>query len=339
MKNDLLLRVLQHQPVPRPPVWMMRQAGRYLPDFMKLKRKYSFFERCKTPELACEITMMPIEQVGVDAAILFSDILVIPLAMGMDVQMVENKGPVLPSPIQTAADVDKLQTPPVEEALGYVYDAIKLTKQALADRKPLLGFAGTPWTILCYMVEGGGSKGFEKAKSLCYREPEIAHKLLDKLTDYTIEYLKGKIEAGVDAIQIFDSWGSVLSPASYKEFSEKYITRIVEALAPHAPVIVFAKGCWHALPSLSQTSASALSVDWTTDARWVRDTIGDDMVLQGNLDPTILLTTPTKVQEAAEKMLKDFGTKNYIANLGHGILPHTPVENAKAFIEYFTSMS
>src|SRR6478752_7238657 len=205
--NDILLKVLSGEVAERTPVWMMRQAGRYLPDYMKLKEKYSFFERVQTPELACEITIQPVDIVGVDAAILFSDILVVPQAMGLEVQLIENKGPILPDPIQTASDLNRVRVPNVNETLQYVFDAIKLIKQELNGRVPLIGFAGAPWTLLCYMVQGKGSKTFDEAKAFCYTQPETAHRLLQMITDTTISYLKQQVKSGVDVIQVFDSWG------------------------------------------------------------------------------------------------------------------------------------
>src|SRR6476660_3811575 len=227
LKNDILLRVLGGEKVERPPVWMMRQAGRYLPEYMVLREKYSFFERCQNPELACEITMQPVDIVGVDAAILFSDILVVPEAMGLEVELVESKGPILPEPIKTNSDFERITVPDVNETLQYVFDAIKLTKKELNDRVPLIGFAGAPWTILCYMVQGKGSKTFDEAKAFCYSQPAMAHKLLQMITDTTIAYLKGQVAAGVDTIQIFDSWGGLLSPGDFEHISLQYIRQIV----------------------------------------------------------------------------------------------------------------
>ncbi len=229
LKNDLFLRALKGETVQRPPVWMMRQAGRYLPEFIALRDKYDFFTRCQTPELAAEITVQPIRRIAPDAAILFSDILVIPQAMGIDVEMKPNFGPYLPHPIRTIQDVENVIVPDVHETLGYVFDAIKLTKEMLNDEVPLIGFAGSPWTIMCYAVEGQGSKSFDKAKGFCFQYPEAAHILLQKITDTTILYLKEKVKAGVNAVQIFDSWGGMLSPVDYQEFSWKYINQIVEA--------------------------------------------------------------------------------------------------------------
>lgn len=290
IKNDLYLKALRGETVERPPVWMMRQAGRYLPDFMKIKEKYDFFTRCRTPELATEITVMPIRQVGMDAAILFCDILVVPQAMNIEVEMRPGVGPWLPNPIRSAEDVKKTVVPDVYEELGYVYDAIKMTKKELDNEVPLIGFAGSPWTIFCYCVQGQGSKNFDKAKQFCFSNPVAAHELLQKITDTTIAYLKGKVESGVDAVQIFDSWGGMLSPVDYQEFSWKYMNQIVEALADHAPVIVFGKGCWFALGEMGQSRASALGVDWTCTPRNARYLSGGNITLQGNFDPSRLLS-------------------------------------------------
>ena len=242
MKNELFLRALRGEEVHRPPVWMMRQAGRYLPDFMKLKAQYDFFTRCRTPELATEITVMPIKQVGTDAAILFSDILVVPQAMNVNFEMKTGVGPWLENPVRSAADVEKVIVPNAEEELSYVMDAIRMTKAELDDEVPLIGFAGSPWTILCYTVEGQGSKSFDKAKGFCFSQPQAAHTLLQKITDTTIAYLKAKVKNGVDAVQIFDSWGGMLSPTDYQEFSWKYIQQIIDALKDEPPVIVFWEG-------------------------------------------------------------------------------------------------
>jgi uroporphyrinogen decarboxylase len=332
LKNDLFLKALRGEDVSRPPVWMMRQAGRYLPDFMKLKEKYPFFERVQNPELATEITIMPIHQVGVDAAILFSDILVIPQAMDIDVKMVPGKGPVIPDPIRSLTQVENLNTADAADRLSYVMDAIRLTKQALNDEVPLIGFAGSPWTILCYAVEGGGSKDFSLAKSFCFQHPETAALLLNKITDITIDYLIEKVKAGVDAIQVFDSWGGMLGPDDYKILSQPYIQRIVNALKPHAPVIVFGKGCWYALEDYSKSGASALGVDWTVTPQIARQLAGPDITLQGNFDPSRLLAPIKEIERMTTDMLRGFGTQRYIANLGHGILPHVPVDHAKAFV-------
>lgn len=333
LKNDLFLRALNGKEVERPPVWMMRQAGRYLPEFRALRDKYDFFTRCQTPELASEITVQPVDIVGVDAAILFSDILVVPQAMNIEVEMKESLGPFLPNPVRTAQDVEKVIVPDVKHALNYVFEAVKMTKERLNERVPLIGFAGSPWTILCYAVEGKGSKSFDVAKSFCFAQPELAHQLLQKITDTTITYLKAKVEAGCNAIQIFDSWGGMLSPADYEVFSWRYINQIVEALSPLTKVIVFGKGCWFALETMSKSKAAALGVDWTCTPQIARKLSGGNITLQGNFDPARLLSPPAEIKRMVKEMIDAFGKDRYIANLGHGILPNIPVENAKAFVE------
>ncbi|WBL22452.1 uroporphyrinogen decarboxylase [Zunongwangia sp. HRR-M8] len=333
IKNDLFLKALKGESVERPPVWMMRQAGRYLPDFMKLKEKYDFFTRCRTPELATEITVMPIEQVGTDAAILFSDILVVPQAMNIEVEMKPGLGPWLPHPIRSAKDVEQVIVPNIEETLGYVMDAIKLTKQQLNNEVPLIGFAGSPWTIMCYAVQGQGSKNFDKAKKFCFTNPVAAHQLLQKITDTTIAYLKAKVKAGVDAVQVFDSWGGMLSPVDYQEFSWKYIQQIIDALKDEIPVIAFGKGCWFALQDMANSGAAALGVDWTCSAQNARYLSGGKITLQGNFDPSRLYSPPKEIKKMVHQMIDEFGKDRYIANLGHGILPDIPVDNAKAFVD------
>ena len=333
IKNDLFLRALKRETVERPPVWMMRQAGRYLPEFMALKKKYDFFTRCRTPELASEITVQPIDIIGPDAAILFSDILVIPQAMNIEVQMKDGIGPWLPNPIRTPQDVTNVIVPDIDETLGYVMDAITMTKEKLADRVPLIGFAGSPWTILCYAVQGQGSKNFDKAKGFCFTQPQAAHQLLQKITDTTITYLKKKVESGVNAVQIFDSWGGMLSPIDYQEFSWKYIGQIVDALKESTQVIVFGKGCWFALKEMASSGAAALGVDWTCSAQNARYLTGGKITLQGNFDPSRLLSPPAEIKKMVKQMIDEFGKDKYIVNLGHGILPNIPVENAQAFVD------
>lgn len=333
LKNDLFLKALKGESVDRPPVWMMRQAGRYLPEFMEIKKKYDFFTRCQTPELASEITVQPIRRYGMDAAILFSDILVIPQAMNIEVEMKPNFGPFLPKPIRSQKDLDSVIIPDVNDTLGYVMEAIKATKEKLNKEVPLIGFAGSPWTILCYCVQGQGSKTFDKAKELCFTQPTVAHELLQKITDTTIAYLKAKVKAGVDAVQVFDSWGGMLSPVDYQEFSFQYIQQIIDALKDEAPVIVFGKGCWFALGDMARSGASALGVDWTCSPRNARYLSGGNITLQGNFDPSRLLSPPSEIKKMVTQMINEFGKDNYIVNLGHGILPNIPVENAKAFID------
>ncbi len=333
IQNDLFLRALKGETVERPPVWMMRQAGRYLPDFMKLKAKYDFFTRCQTPELATEITVMPIEQIGTDAAILFSDILVVLQAMNIEVEMKAEVGPWIPTPIRSEKELNEVIVPDAEVALSYVIEAVKMTKQALNDQVPLIGFAGSPWTLLCYAVQGQGSKNFDKAKAFCFSQPELAHRLLQMITDTTIDYLKAKVAAGVDAVQLFDSWGGLLSPDDYNIFSWPYIQQIVTALKDDIPVIVFGKGCWFALHDMAKSGASALGVDWTCSARNARYLSGGQITLQGNFDPSRLLSPIPTIKSEVKKMIDGFGKDRYIVNLGHGILPNIPVDHAQAFVD------
>ena len=333
IKNDLFLKALKGETVERPPVWMMRQAGRFLPEFMAIRDKYDFFTRCRTPELASEITVQPIRRFGMDAAILFSDILVIPQAMNIEVQMKPNFGPYIPNPVRDQLAVDNVVVPDVDVELDYVMEAIKATKEKLNNEIPLIGFAGSPWTILCYVVQGQGSKTFDKAKEFCFTQPVAAHNLLQKITDTTIAYLKAKVNAGVDAVQIFDSWGGMLSPIDYQEFSWQYINQIIEALKDEAPVIAFGKGCWFALQDMAKSNASALGIDWTITPQNARYLTGGNMTLQGNFDPARLLSPPAEIKKMVTKMINDFGKEKYIVNLGHGILPNIPLDNAKAFID------
>lgn len=333
LKNDLLLKALLGKEVKRPPVWMMRQAGRYLPEYIVLRNKYGFFERCQTPELACEITLQPVDIIGVDAAILFSDILVVPQAMGLEVELIENKGPVLPQPVQQENDFKRITVPDVNDKLHYVFDAIKMIKQELNGRVPLIGFAGAPWTLLCYMVQGKGSKTFDEAKAFCYRQPALAHRLLQMITDTTIAYLKGQIKAGADVVQLFDSWGGLLSPADFEQFSLKYIRQIVAAVKDEAPTIIFAKGAWFALEEMAATGAHGLGIDWCITAERARKYAGSNIALQGNFDPAKLFLSPAEIKKEVKEMITAFGPQRYIANLGHGILPNVPVDHAKAFVE------
>lgn len=333
MINDLFIRALKGEKVERPPVWMMRQAGRYLPQFRALRDKYDFFTRCRTPEIASEITVQPVDILGVDAAILFSDILVVPQAMNIEIQMRENIGPWVPKPIRGKKDLDRVVEPDVKEELSYVFQAIEMTKQRLNDSVPLIGFAGSPFTILCYVVEGQGSKNFDIAKSFCFQHPELAEMLLQKITNTTIDYLKEKIKWGVDAIQIFDSWGGILSPKDYMKYSWKYIDKIIEEIHPLTKVIIYAKGCHFALEQMARSKASAIGIDWTCSPKMARKLTSEKITLQGNLDPAVLLTTPKEIERQTKEMILNFGKDKYIANLGHGILPNVPVENARAFVE------
>ena len=333
IKNDLLLRALRGEHNERPPVWMMRQAGRYLPEYRKLREQYTFFERCRNPQLATEITLQPIDIIGVDAAIIFSDILVVPQAMGMEVQMQEGVGPLLPDPVKVDKDLDKLRIPDVQESLGYVFDALALTRKTLAGRVPLIGFAGAPWTLLCYMVQGKGSKTFDQAKAFCFSQPAVAHKLLQMITDTTIAYLKGQVKAGADVIQVFDSWGGLLSPADFEEFSLQYIRQIITSIKDDCYTIIFAKGAWFALDQMQATGANGTGIDWCVQPQIARKLAGNNITLQGNFDPAKLLAPVKEIRRSVKEMIDAFGTDRYIANLGHGILPTIPVDHARAFVD------
>lgn len=335
LKNDLFLRACKKKSVERTPIWIMRQAGRYLPEYRAVREKSDFITMCKTPELASEVTIQPVDLIGVDAAIIFSDILVIPEAMGMHLEMIESKGPKLYDPIRKAADVDKLKTIDPTKDLKYVLDAVSMTKRELNGRVPLIGFAGSPWTLMTYMVEGGGSKNFSEIKKFIYNQPEAAHKLLDKIADAVAEYLSAKIEAGADAVQIFDTWGGILSPNDFEEFSLRYMEKIISQIKrKDEPVILFAKGVHYKLNKLADSGADVIGLDWTMDIGKVRSKIGKNVALQGNLDPTVLYGTEDKIRKETVKVLKSFGKhKGHIFNLGHGILPDISPANAKFLVD------
>lgn len=341
MNESLFIRACKRKSTERTPVWIMRQAGRYLPEYRKVREKTDFLTLCKTPELASEVTIQPVEIIGVDAAILFSDILVIPEAMGMSLELVESRGPKFDSPIRNSFDVEKLIKPIVQEKLSFVVDAIKVTKKKLSPNIPLIGFSGSPWTLATYMVEGGGSKNFEYIKSLIYSEPATAHKLLGKLADVVTDYLNEKIAAGCDAVQIFDTWGGILTPWDFKEFSLEYIIRVINKLETNgAPVIVFAKGANHSLKEISESGCDVVGIDWTCDIGVARNEIGENVALQGNLEPIILLSSKEKIKSEVKRILEQYGYGiGHIFNLGHGILPQTPVENVKFFVETVKEMS
>ena len=333
MQNDLLLKALRGEKVDRPPVWMMRQAGRYLPEYQVLRKKYSFFERVETPELAAEITLQPIDRFGPDAAIIFSDILVIPQALGFEVTMNEGEGPRLPNPVRTADQAFAVQIPDVVHHLHYVMEAIRITRERLAGRATMIGFAGAPWTILCYMVEGKGSKDFSRVKQFCYTEPEAARHLLDVITKTTITYLKAQISAGAQTVQVFDSWAGLLGPEDFSEWAFPYLKEISDAIT-EAPVILYPKGSWYALERLSiKTTAAAIGIDWTVSPEYARNATRNEITLQGNFDPSKLMLPPNEIKSGVKRMIDRFGTQRYIVNLGHGILPNIPVDNARAFID------
>ena len=333
--NDLFLRACKRQPVERTPIWMMRQAGRYLPQYRAVREKADFLTMCKTPELATEVTIQPVDLIGVDAAILFSDILVIPEAMGMHLEMHEGKGPVFPHPVRNQEDAKALKVIDPIKDLKYVLDAVSLTKKELNNRVPLIGFSGAPWTLLCYMVEGRGSKNFSFVKSLIHNKPKLAHSILDKLADAIAKYLSAKIEAGADAVQIFDTWGGNLSQADFEEFSLRYIEKIISNIKRDAqPVIVFAKGVHYNLDKIADAGADVIGMDWTMDLGKVRNEIGDRVALQGNMDPTVLYGSEEKIRNEVKRILSNYGNgTGHIFNLGHGILPDVKPENAKLFID------
>lgn len=333
LKNDLLLRTLRGEEVERPPVWMMRQAGRYLPQYMKLRKKYTFFERVETPELACEITIQPIDELEPDAAIIFSDILTVPQALGIDVDLVKGKGPVMDNPIRTVDDAFAILAEDVPEKLQHVMDAIALTRKELNGRVPLIGFAGAPWTLFCYMVQGEGSKNFAKAKAFLYQHPDAARHVMKELTKATIDYLKAQVDAGAQVVQLFDSWAGLLGPEDFNEWAMPHLMEICEAI-DEVPVILFAKGSWYALERLSfKSKAAALGVDWTITPEYARDATRGDIVLQGNLDPSKLMLPVDEIKRQTRRMIDRFGPQKYIANLGHGILPDIPVDHARAFVD------
>lgn len=339
-KDYLFIKACRQEPTERTPIWIMRQAGRYLAEYRAVREKYDFLTMCKTPELAAEVTLQPIDIFGFDASIIFSDILVIPEAMGMKLQMIESKGPTFDEPIRNAAQIDSLDISCIQDKLKFVYDAVKIAKERLAGRAPLIGFSGAPWTLAAYMVEGKGSKNFEKIKSLIYSGPADAHRLLDKLADAVIIYLNGKIDAGCQAIQIFDTWGGVLSPWDFAEFSLRYINKIIDSIKKRGvPIIVFAKGVRDMKP-IAETGCDVIGIDWTFDIGDARKEINSSKALQGNLDPAVLFSNPDKIRAEARKVLERFGKGGgHIFNLGHGILPSTPVENVRALVEYIKTES
>lgn len=332
MQNDILLKAARGEETPRVPVWLMRQAGRILPGYRKVRASVKdFTELVKTPELACEVTLEPVNVLGVDAAIIFSDILVIPEAMGLPYEMLEAKGPHFEKTIKTAKDIDNLRIGTIEN-WDYVVNALKLTRKELDGKLPLLGFAGSPWTIFAYMTEGSGSKTFSVAKKMIFSEPELAHKLLDKITQTTIVYLKDQVKAGADLVQIFDSWGGILGHDTYYEFSLQYMTKIADELGKLVPVTLFPKGAYFANEQLAKVNCRVIGLDWATDPVMAR-AIYKSKTLQGNMDPCLLYADTKAIKKATQTMIKAFGTRNYIANLGHGVYPDTKVDSVKCFVD------
>jgi uroporphyrinogen decarboxylase len=338
INNDRLIRACRRQEVDRAPVWMMRQAGRYMPEYRALRAKYDFMTMCKTPELAYEVSMQPYEILGVDGVIMFSDILVPVEAMGMKLDIVESKGPVLEDPIRTDDQVEKLIIPDPVETMPFVMETIRLLRKRLDHEAPLIGFAGAPFTLASYMVEGGGTRNYAEIKGLMYREPKTAHKLLDKLADTIILYINAQIEAGAQVVQLFDTWAGDLSAADYEEFALPYERKVFERihrgpLGLTVPAILYVNGCSHILEKMVESGANVLSVDWRIDLAEARRRVGDKLALQGNLDPCELLGAPETIAESVKDILRKGGGLGHIVNLGHGILPMVPVENALAFVE------
>ncbi len=336
IKNDLFLKACKKEPIERTPIWIMRQAGRYLPEYRAVREKSDFLTMCKTPDLAAEVTIQPIDIIGVDAAIIFSDILVIPEAMGMELEMIESKGPVFHHPIRNEEDSKQLKDIDPVKDLKYVLDAVSLTKKELDNRVPLIGFAGSPWTLLTYMVEGKGSKNFSEIKKLIYNNPALAHSLLDKIANAVAEYLSAKIEAGANAVQIFDTWGGILSQSDYREFSLEYITKIISNIKRNdESVIVFSKGVHHSILEIANSGPDVIGLDWTMNIGEVRKLVGDKVALQGNLDPTVLYAEPDSIRAKAKEVFESFGNgSGHVFNLGHGILPDVPPANAKALVDF-----
>jgi uroporphyrinogen decarboxylase len=340
LTNDRLLRALLRQPVDTTPVWMMRQAGRYLPEYRATRaRAGSFLDLCKSPELACEVTLQPLARYPLDAAILFSDILTVPDAMGIGLYFEEGEGPRFERPVRDAAAIDALPLPDPERSLRYVTDAVRVIRRELAGRVPLIGFSGSPWTLATYMVEGGSAKQFARCKGMMFDRPELMHRLLDKLARAVTDYLNAQIAAGAQAVMVFDTWGGVLAPADYRAFSLAYMGRVVDGLVREhdgrrVPVILFTKGGGQWLEAMADTGCDALGLDWTTDLADARARVGGRVALQGNLDPCVLYASPERIREAVAGVLASFGTgSGHVFNLGHGIHPDIDPAHPAAMIE------
>lgn len=340
LANDRLLRALAREPVDRAPVWIMRQAGRYLPEYRAVReRAGSFLNLCQSPEMACEVTLQPVDRFDLDAAIIFSDILTIPHAMGLGLHFVTGEGPRFERPLRDAHDIRRLTVPDPDNALGYVMDALRTTRRALAGRVPLIGFAGSPWTLATYMVEGGSSREFATVKAMLYERPEALHRLLATLADAVTAYLNAQIAAGAQVLQIFDTWGGALTPDAYRAFSLAYMARIVEGLTRtsegrRVPVILFTKGGGQWLEDIAATGCDGLGLDWTVDLADARRRVGDRVALQGNLDPCVLHAGPEVVRREVRDVLARAGdAPGHVFNLGHGIQPSTDPENVAALVE------
>jgi len=339
LKNDRFIKALLRQPVDRTPVWVMRQAGRYLPEYREVRAKAGdFMTLCSTPELACEVTLQPLRRFALDAAILFSDILTIPDAMGLGLYFSEGEGPRFKKTIDNATDVKNLIIPDPADKLRYVTDAVALIRKELNGDVPLIGFAGSPWTLATYMVEGGSSKSFAKIKAMLFADPASAHLLMAKLADSVALYLNAQIEAGAQAVMVFDSWGGALTTAHYKEFSLTYMQRIVDQLirekdGEKIPVVLFTKGGGMWLQDIANTGCDAVGLDWSVDIHLAREQIGNQVALQGNLDPAIMATSPDIIKQEVGRILADFGRGNgHVFNLGHGITPNITPDNVAALV-------
>ncbi len=339
LKNDLLLRALLHEPTPRTPVWIMRQAGRYLPEYREIRaRAGSFLNLMSTPELACEVTLQPVKRFPLDAAILFSDILTIPAAMGLGLRFLEGEGPQFERPVRSAADVSKLGMPDPGKELVYVLDAVRMIRTELDGRIPLIGFAGSPWTLACYMVEGGGSKEFSIVKGMLYAEPACLHQLLELLSSSVASYLNAQIAAGAQAVMLFDTWGGVLTGQAYREFSLRYMHSIIAQLKRESedrrvPVILFTKGGGAWLESMTESGVDALGIDWTQDLGDARRRVAGKVALQGNMDPAALYADPERIRTEVKIVLESYGKgSGHVFNLGHGITPGVKPEHAAALI-------
>ena len=346
LENDRFLRALLREPVDRTPLWMMRQAGRYLPEYREIRAEAgSFMNLCTNPELACEVTLQPLRRYAMDAAILFSDILTVPDALGLGLYFSEGEGPRFERPLSTAAEINALDPERAASELGYVMDAVSLIRRELKGSIPLIGFAGSPWTLATYMVEGGSSKDFAKVKSLAFNEPELMHQLLSKLATSVAAYLSEQIRSGAQAVQLFDTWGGALSHNAYREFSLRYMTEIIDQLPREAdgrkvPVIVFTKGGGQWLEAIADCGADAVGLDWTTDIGAARERVGDRVCLQGNMDPTLLNASPERIREEVEQILTSFGQgSGHVFNLGHGITPGINPDHVAAMVDAVVELS
>ena len=331
--NDRLLRACRRQPVDRTPVWMMRQAGRYMKEYRDIRAKVSFLELCKNSDLAAEVSLQPYKVLGVDAVIFFSDILIPVEAMGLEVALTD-KGPELANPIRQRSDVDRLRIPDPATDVAFVGSIIKKLRQELQNEVPLIGFAGAPWTLASYMIEGGGSKSFAEIKTLAYREPPVLHALLDKIASTVSSYLLFQIESGAQVIQLFDTWAGELNRSDYEEFALPYTQRIFQAIGTRVPRILYLNGCSAILESMADSGADVISIDWRISIADAKQRVGDRVALQGNLDPCVLLGPEDRIFAKTREILEQAGPVGHILNLGHGILPPTPVENARSFIKF-----